>query len=74
MIDENGVELREFSDAVYEAFAGAAQAVFEETRAHSELAARIDDSFQAALREIGYWMQISDIAYSTKRNKALGLT
>jgi TRAP-type mannitol/chloroaromatic compound transport system substrate-binding protein len=73
MITENGIELREFSDEVYEAFGEASLAVFEETRAHSEMATRIDDSFQKSLREIGYYMKISDISYSNKRNLALDI-
>ena len=73
MITENGVELREFSDEIYEAFAEAAQEVFAETREHSALAAEVDDSFQKSLREIGSWMKISDIAFSQKRNRALDI-
>jgi len=73
MIDENGVELKEFSDEIYESFGEAAQEVFEETRDHSPLAAKIDDAFQEALRSIGGWMSISDVAYSIKRNKVLGI-
>jgi len=73
MIDENGVELREFSDEIFESFGEAAKEVFEETRDHSELATKVDDAFQAKLREVGKWMSISDVAYSNKRNKVLGI-
>ena len=45
----------------------------EETRDHSDLATRVDDAFQAKLREIGTWMSISDVSYSNKRNKVLGI-
>lgn len=71
MINENGVELKVFSDEIYESFGEAAKEVFEETRDHSPLAAKIDDSFQAALREIGAWFAISEVAYQQKRNKVL---
>jgi len=74
MVDENGVELREFSDEIYESFGEAAAEVFEETRDHSELAAKVDDAFQQKLREIGTWASISDISYSQKRNKVLGIS
>lgn len=74
MIEENGVQLREFSDEIYEAFGKAATEVFAETRDHSPLAAKIDDEFQASLREIGAWMSIADISYSNKRNKVLGIS
>jgi TRAP-type mannitol/chloroaromatic compound transport system substrate-binding protein len=73
MVEENGVELKEFSDEIYGSFAEAAKEVFEETRDHSALAAKIDDGFQASLREIGTWFAISEVAYQTKRNKALGI-
>lgn len=73
MIDENGVELKEFSDEIYGSFATAAEEVFEETRDHSPLAAKINDEFQASLRTIGAWFAISEVAYQQKRNKALGI-
>ena len=69
MVEENGVEVREFSDDIFESFGEAAAEVFEETRDHSPLAAKIDDEFQAALRSIGTWMSIADVAYSQKRNQ-----
>ena len=73
MITENGVVLKQFSDDVYDAFAEATVAVFEETRAHSPLAAKIDDSFQKNLREIGGYQRIAEIAYSNERNRVLGI-
>ncbi len=73
MVTENGVVLKEFSDEIYESFAEAAAEVFEETRGHSAMAVEVDDSFQRSLREIGSWMKISDVAFSRKRNAALGI-
>ena len=73
MITENGVVLKEFNDDVYDAFAEAAAAVFEETRAHSALAAKIDDSFQSNLREIGGYQKIAEVAFSNQRNRVLGI-
>ncbi|WP_288900866.1 TRAP transporter substrate-binding protein [uncultured Sneathiella sp.] len=73
MITENGVVLKEFNDDVYDAFAEAALAVFEETRAHSALAAKIDESFQANLREIGGYQKIAEVAFSNQRNRVLGI-
>ena len=73
LINEHGVELREFNDDVYAAFGKAAQEVLEESKAHSDLAARIMDSVDKARREIGYWTGISDMAYVQRRNKALGI-
>ena len=73
LVTEQGVQLREFNDDVYMAFGEAAAEVFEETRQHSELTARIHDSFAKARDEIGSWMKISDQAYLNKRNRVLGL-
>lgn len=73
MVTENGVVLKEFSDDVYDAFAEAAAEVFEETRAHSALATKIDDSFQKNLREIGGYQKIAEVAFSNQRNRVLGI-
>ena len=73
LIDEHGVKLREFNDDVYDSFGEAAAAVMEETRAHSALAAKIHDSFAAARANVGGWMKLSDVGYSLKRNRVLGL-
>jgi len=40
---------------------------------HSPLAKKIFESFINARQEIGSWMAISDIAYSNKRNRVLGI-
>ncbi len=73
LIEENGVELREFNDDVYDSFGEAAQEVFEEARDHSELSKKIYDSFAAARSDIGKWMALSDMAYVQKRNRVLDL-
>ncbi|MEM7500144.1 MAG: TRAP transporter substrate-binding protein [Pseudomonadota bacterium] len=73
LITENGVELREFNEDVYDAFGEAAQEVIEEAREHSELSARIFDSFLAARKDIGGWTAISDQAFVAKRNRFLDL-
>ncbi|MEM9732767.1 MAG: TRAP transporter substrate-binding protein [Pseudomonadota bacterium] len=73
MIDENGVQVREFNDDVWDAFGEAAAAVFEETRAHSDLAKRIDDSYQSAMREIAGWRSQAEIAYVNQRNRVLDI-
>ncbi|MEM9735784.1 MAG: TRAP transporter substrate-binding protein DctP [Pseudomonadota bacterium] len=71
LITEHGVELREFNDDIYASFAEAAEEVTEEAREHSELSARIFDSALKARTEIGGWNAIADVAYVTKRNRAL---
>ncbi|MFC1831809.1 TRAP transporter substrate-binding protein [Thermodesulfobacteriota bacterium] len=73
LVTEQGVQLKEFNDDVYDAFGEAAAEVFEETRKHSDLAARVHDSFAKARKELGSWMKISDQAYLNKRNQVLDL-
>ncbi len=73
LVDEHGVELREFSDEIFESFGEAAEEVTEETRAHSDLANRIVDSFEAARSNVAGWLKLSDVAYSLKRNRVLGI-
>ena len=70
---EHGVELRDFSDEIYDRFGEAAEEVFEETSNHSDLARRINDSFIEARKKIGAWMDIADVAYLRQRNRVLGL-
>ena len=73
LVTEQGVKLREFSDDVYDSFGEAAEEVFEEVRAHSPLAKKIDDSFRAARADLGAWSKISDQGYLSQRNRVLGL-
>ena len=55
------------------AFGEAAEEVFEETRAHSDLARRIDDSYRQALETVGKWLTIADGEYAIQRNRVLGI-
>ena len=73
LISEQGVQVREFNDDVYDAFGEAAEEVFEEVRAHSELANRIHESFAATRRDVGRWMNLSDQPYLRQRNRVLGV-
>ena len=73
LITEQGVKLREFNDDVYDSFAEAAEEVFAGVRAHSPLAKKIDASFVAARKDLGGWSKISDQAFLSQRNRALGL-
>jgi len=73
LINEHGVELREFNDEIYDAFGEAAQEVLEEAMDHSPMAKKIFESFINARKDIGSWMAISDVAYSNKRNRVLGI-
>jgi TRAP-type mannitol/chloroaromatic compound transport system substrate-binding protein len=73
LIDEHGVELREFNDEIYESFGEAAAAVFDETRQHSDLADRIYKSFEESRNSVASWLKLADVDYSIKRNRVLGI-
>jgi TRAP-type mannitol/chloroaromatic compound transport system substrate-binding protein len=71
LVNDHGVQVREFNDDVYDAFGEAAAEVLEEARDHSPLAKKIMDGFVAARSEIGSWTALSDMAYVQKRNRVL---
>eukprot|EP00752_Nemacystus_decipiens_P000597 g597.t1 len=73
LIDEQGVELRRFNDDVYDRFGEASAEVFEEVRAHSDLANRTHESFLVARREVGAWGNLAETAYVAQRNRVLGV-
>ena len=64
LVNDHGVQLRSFNDDVWDSFGTAAVEVFEETRNHSPLAAKINDDFQAKLRELGGFRKIAEIEFS----------
>ena len=73
LVDEHGVELREFNDDIYESLAKAAVEVFEETRQHDAMTEKVYSSFLASRDAVANWMKLSDVGYSIKRNRALGI-
>ena len=73
LVNDHGVQLKEFGEDVYEAFGEASAAVYEETRQHSPLAAEVHDAFQKALREVASFQKIAEVGFSQLRNDALGI-
>jgi len=73
LITNQGVQLRQFSDEIYDSFSEAAEEVFEEVQAHSDLSSRIYNSFLKSRADVGAWTNISDQAYVQQRNRVLGL-
>jgi TRAP-type mannitol/chloroaromatic compound transport system substrate-binding protein len=73
LINEQGVQLKKFSDDIYDSFGEAAEEVFAETVEHSDLAKRIHDSFIAARTDIGGWQKIADQEYLRQRNRVIGI-
>ncbi|MEZ5594527.1 MAG: TRAP transporter substrate-binding protein [Gammaproteobacteria bacterium] len=73
LIDEQGVQVREFSDEIYESWAEAAAEVYDEVRQHSDLSNRIYESFETSRDSVAKYLKLADIGYSLKRNRVLGL-
>ena len=73
LVNDNGVQVRAFNDDVWDSFGTAAAEVFEEVRAHSPLAAKIDDEFQAKLQEYGGMLGKFETKFVNERNRVLGL-
>jgi len=71
LINDHGVQLREFNDDVYEAFGEASAEVIEEARDHSPLSKKIYDAVLEKRAELGSWTALSDMAYVQKRNAVL---
>ena len=73
LIEEQGVQVRNFNDDVWDSFGEAAEEVFEETRDHSALAAEINDAYQSSLRAIGGMNAAFEIGFVNQRNRILGI-
>lgn len=73
LINEQGVQLKKFSDEIYDSFGEAADEVFAETIEHSDMAKRIHESFLAARADIGAWQKIADQEYLRQRNRVTGI-
>lgn len=73
LINQQGVQLREFSEDIYDAFGEAAEEVFADVQDHSDLANRVHQSFAKARAELGGWNKVSDAAYIAQRNRVLGV-
>ena len=66
---DHGVQIRSFNEDVWDSLAEAAEEVFEEARAHSDLANRIHESCMKARSEIGGWIGTSEGGYLRQRNR-----
>ncbi|MDA8869955.1 TRAP transporter substrate-binding protein [Rhizobiaceae bacterium] len=73
LITENGVQLREFNDDVYDAFGEAADEVLQESKDHSPLAKKIMEAVETVRQDYGSWTAKSDMSYVVKRNAVLGI-
>lgn len=73
LINDHGVQLRRFNEDIYDAFGVAAGQTFDTVRQHSDLANRIHESFEAARRDVGGWLNLADVPYLSERNRVLGI-
>jgi TRAP-type mannitol/chloroaromatic compound transport system substrate-binding protein len=73
MVRDHGVELRRFSDEIYDTFHAGWQEVAAEVREHSDLARRVHDAYFASLDELAAWTAIGELGYSNQRNRLMGI-
>lgn len=73
LVDEQGVEVRSFNDETWDAMGEAAQEVFEETASYDALAAEVNDTVQAKMREIGRGIALFEGQFVNQRNRILDL-
>lgn len=73
MVNDHGVQIRYYSDELWDAFGEAMEEVFEEVRGHSPLATKVDDHWQKSLRELAAYQKIADLEFSVQRNRVLGI-
>lgn len=71
LINDHGVQLREFNDDVYDAFGEASAEVIEEAREFDDLSKKIYDAVLEKRAELGAWTALSDTAYVQKRNAVI---
>lgn len=71
LINDHGVQLREFNDDVYDAFGEASAEVIEEAREFDDLSKKIYDAVLEKRAELGAWTELSDTAYVQKRNAVI---
>jgi TRAP-type mannitol/chloroaromatic compound transport system substrate-binding protein len=73
LVNEHGVQVRNFSDETFDAFYAAWEEVLEETRAHSELTAEVADAYFAALELQGGMLAKFETLFINQRNRVMGL-
>ena len=72
LVNDQGVELREFNEDVIDAMGEASQDLYEELAEGNELTGRILASFKKSRDEISSWLNLADNAFTAQRNRVLG--
>ena len=72
LVNDQGVELKEFNEDVIDAMGEASQELYEELAEGNELTGRILASFKKSRDEISGWLKLADNAFTAQRNRVLG--
>ena len=73
LVNEHGVQLREFPDPVWDAFGAVSEEVVAEVAEGDDLGKRVYDSYLKARQAAGGWTKISSQAYTIARDRVLGV-
>ncbi|WP_319005032.1 TRAP transporter substrate-binding protein [Acuticoccus sediminis] len=72
LVTQHGVQLKEFPDEIFAAFAEASDKVVDATGNYDALAKKVLESYRKARTEYGDWTRVSDQAYANARQRAYG--
>ena len=72
LVTQHDVQLRKFSDSIYNAFAQAAEEVLAEAGAEDPLTGEVYDSFVNFRRKAMAWTTLSDQSYADLRTQFVG--
>jgi len=73
LVNEHGVQLREFPQPVWDAFGATSEEVVAEVAGDDDLGKRIYESYIKARKNVGGWTKISEQAYTIARDRVLGV-
>ncbi|MDB2599036.1 TRAP transporter substrate-binding protein [Paracoccaceae bacterium] len=73
LVEEHGVEIKEFNDETFDAFYEAWLEVLEETKAHSDLAAEVADAYMTAVEKYGGFLANFETRLVNQRNRVMDL-
>jgi TRAP-type mannitol/chloroaromatic compound transport system substrate-binding protein len=72
LIHAHGVQLRRFSDEIFDAFGKTSEEVVAEVAAGDDLGKRVYNSYIQARKNIGGWTRLSEQTYTLARDQVLG--
>ena len=72
LINQHGVQLRAFSDEIWDRMATISEQVVAETGNSDAMTRRVYDSYLAARNAMRSWDRISEMPYMAQRERVLG--